>query len=111
MQQKDLMFPELDWIGVLRKVLDQVEEERRAFQEMERRREREKETLEAEEKNETDSDTKLLTTKELSQFLRVPKSWIYDRTYRNEIPHYKLGNHLRFDLNRIQEWLVEHRNE
>jgi len=48
---------------------------------------------------------KFLTVGELAKILDVPKSWIYDRTYRNEIPHYKLGWLLRFDLEKIQQWL------
>ena len=51
------------------------------------------------------TDKRLLTVKELEEFLNVPKSWIYDRTYRGEIPHFKLGKLLRFDLEKIKEWL------
>lgn len=53
------------------------------------------------------NDKKLLTVEELARFLHVPKSWIYDRTYRDEIPHFKIGKLLRFDLEKIEEWLKE----
>jgi excisionase family DNA binding protein len=54
---------------------------------------------------EVSNEKKFLTVDELARLLGVPKSWIYDRTYRNEIPHYKLGRLLRFDLEKIQKWL------
>ena len=38
----------------------------------------------------------LLTIEELSVILKVPKSWIYSRTCRKELPHVKIGRHLRF---------------
>lgn len=56
-------------------------------------------------------DKKLLTVGELAEFLRVPKSWVYDRTYRDKIPHIKLGKLLRFDLEKIEEWLKEKERE
>lgn len=50
----------------------------------------------------------LLNIDELSQFLGVPKSWIYERTRRGEIPHTKLGKYLRFDAQEIKEWLKKY---
>jgi predicted DNA-binding transcriptional regulator AlpA len=43
---------------------------------------------------------KLWTVSELSDYLGVPKSWIYDRTGPEGIeslPHFKIGKYLRFD--------------
>lgn len=51
--------------------------------------------------------TDLLTLEELSNYLKVSKSWLYDRTSRNKIPHYKIGRYVRFDLKQINEWLKE----
>ncbi len=48
---------------------------------------------------------KLLSVEELAEYLNVRKSWIYDRTYRNEIPHFKMGRLVRFDLDKVLEWL------
>ena len=53
------------------------------------------------------TDQRFLTVEQLAEWLQVPKSWVYDRTYRDEIPHYKLGNHLRFDVIVIEKWLKE----
>lgn len=50
----------------------------------------------------------LLGIDELSQFLGVPKSWIYERTRKGEIPHIKLGKYLRFKTSEIREWLKKY---
>ncbi len=47
----------------------------------------------------------LLSIEELAEYLNVPKSWIYDRTHRDAIPHFKLGRLVRFDLEEVLEWL------
>lgn len=50
-------------------------------------------------------DKNFLTTDELAQILRVRKSYIYELTYRHQIPFIKLGRFLRFDPEQIQSWL------
>jgi len=42
---------------------------------------------------------RFVTVEELSQILRVPKSWIYARTRQGKhaIPYVKLGAYVRFD--------------
>ncbi len=47
----------------------------------------------------------LLTIDELSALLKVPKSWIYARTCKGQIPHIKLGRHLRFQMKAVLEAL------
>jgi len=50
----------------------------------------------------------LLTVSEIAQTLRVPVSWVYERTRRRgfeRMPHIKLGKYLRFDLSAVVEWL------
>ena len=50
----------------------------------------------------------LLTVHEVAEFLKVPKSWVYERTRRRGIerlPHIKIGKYLRFRLPEIQEYL------
>ena len=51
----------------------------------------------------------LLTVEELHQALKVPKSWIYDRTRRKRdpIPHFKVGRYPRFDLPEVKAWLKD----
>ena len=51
------------------------------------------------------NDKKLLTVEELAEFLNVKRSWIYDKVYQGQLPHYKLGALLRFDAEEIKLWL------
>ena len=50
----------------------------------------------------------LLTVSEVAAALRVPVSWVYERTRRSgtdQIPHFKLGKYLRFRWSTVREWL------
>ncbi len=50
----------------------------------------------------------LMTVSELASFLKVPVSWVYERTRRRGIeclPHMKLGKYLRFSMPEIKKWL------
>ena len=50
----------------------------------------------------------LLTVDDVAAFLRVPKSWVYERTRRRGIerlPHVKLGKYLRFRLSEVAAYL------
>ncbi len=56
---------------------------------------------------------KFWSVEELAEFLRVPKTWIYERTRENGpelIPHVKLGKYVRFDPGSVafQDWLRNH---
>jgi excisionase family DNA binding protein len=46
-----------------------------------------------------------LTVKEAADLLRVPVSWLYERTRTNSIPHVKLGKYLRFDRDELTGWV------
>jgi excisionase family DNA binding protein len=52
----------------------------------------------------------LIGIKEMAEKLSVPCSWIYQRTRKNEIPHYKVGKYVRFDESEIWEWLKQQQN-
>jgi excisionase family DNA binding protein len=50
----------------------------------------------------------LLTVTEVASNLRVPVTWVYERTRRSgsdQIPHFKLGKYLRFHWSAVQKWL------
>jgi excisionase family DNA binding protein len=50
----------------------------------------------------------LLTVQEIAALLKVPVSWVYERTRRrgrDRIPHFKLGKYLRFHGPRVRAWL------
>ncbi|MCD4781729.1 MAG: helix-turn-helix domain-containing protein [Candidatus Omnitrophica bacterium] len=48
----------------------------------------------------------LLNVKELAEILNVPVSWIYQRTCMGpkSIPYYKMGKHIRFDIDEVKEF-------
>ena len=48
---------------------------------------------------------RLLTVQEISEFLKVPKSYVYWLTHQKKIPHLKIQGHLRFRRSHIEEWL------
>jgi excisionase family DNA binding protein len=51
---------------------------------------------------------KLITLEELADWLKVPKSWIYDRTRTagpERLPFYKLGRYLRFSVPEIEDYI------
>lgn len=55
----------------------------------------------------------LLTIQDLSERLRVRKSWIYARTMprgasKDRIPSIRLGKYLRFDPEKVEEWIANH---
>jgi excisionase family DNA binding protein len=53
----------------------------------------------------------LLTVEELAHILKVPPSWIYERTRRRgvaQIPHIKLGKYIRFEERKVREYLRQH---
>lgn len=53
-------------------------------------------------------DNDLLTVSEVGALLRVPISWVYERTRRRgveRIPHFKLGKYLRFREPEVLNWL------
>ncbi len=50
----------------------------------------------------------LMTIKEAAEWLNVPASWIYQRTFRgtsDPIPYIKLGRLLRFEREKLEEWV------
>lgn len=55
----------------------------------------------------------LLTVKEVAEILRVPVSWVYERTRRRGfemLPYLKVGKYLRFRLSEVQKYLEKLRH-
>ena len=53
-------------------------------------------------------DEHLLTVEELSETLKVPRSWVYSRTREtgpNAMPRIKVGKYCRFFLDDVLDWL------
>jgi excisionase family DNA binding protein len=56
----------------------------------------------------SNSQMRLITPEELADWLKVPLSWIYDRTRRGgpeRLPMYKIGRYLRFSVPEIEDYL------
>lgn len=54
-----------------------------------------------------------LTTDELAERLKVPKSWVYARTRErgpNAMPRLKFGKYCRFEWPKVKEW-IQKQNE
>lgn len=51
--------------------------------------------------------TKVLTVKELSEYLRVHPSTIYRLLKRGQLPGFKLGSDWRFNIEAIDRWRLE----
>lgn len=47
----------------------------------------------------------ILDVEGLASYLKVNKSWVYERTHLNEIPYYKIGKFPRFRKKDIDQWL------
>jgi len=55
-------------------------------------------------------EQKLLSVGELSETLNVPKSWVYSRsreTGPSAIPRIRVGKYVRFELDKVLDWLKE----
>jgi excisionase family DNA binding protein len=52
-----------------------------------------------------------LTIDEAAALIRVPKSWLYERTRTNTVPHVKLGKYLRFDREEFVTWTRQFRRD
>ena len=50
--------------------------------------------------------TPLLTVNELCRLLGMSPRWVHERTRRQEIPCYRFGTALRFDLDEIRRWMA-----
>ena len=54
----------------------------------------------------------LLTVSEIAETLKVPVSWVYERTRRRgteRLPHMKIGKYLRFRKEDVLGWLDEYK--
>ena len=58
------------------------------------------------------SSSEFVTVKELSELLKVPESWIYDKTRQGQeaIPHYKLGKYVRFIPSEVMHFFKKKEN-
>jgi len=60
------------------------------------------------EKLENSLNSPLLDIDSLAEYLKVPKSWVYEKTRaksNGSIPRVMVGKYVRFDLREVVEWL------
>lgn len=48
---------------------------------------------------------RFIGVEELAEYLDLKKSTIYQWVHQQKIPHYKLGKRVKFDLEKIENWL------
>ena len=51
----------------------------------------------------TESPMRLFTIKEAAEALRIPISWLYERTRRNAVPCRRIGKYVRFTEGDLRE--------
>ena len=54
---------------------------------------------------------KLITVKDVSGILNVKPMAVYEWTYQNKIPYYKLNGVIRFDKDEIFEWIKSNKSD
>ncbi len=50
---------------------------------------------------------RLLTVTDLCHLLGMSRRWVHERTRRQEIPCYRFGTALRFDLEDVRRWMAD----
>lgn len=51
----------------------------------------------------------LVTIEEVAKYLKVTPRAVYNWIHEYQLPHYKVGRCLRFEMNEIKEWLKTRR--
>jgi len=59
-------------------------------------------------KQSTHNNDSVFNVKDLSQYLHVSKSWLYQRTRLQQIPYIKIDGQLLFKKSKIDQWLEAH---
>ena len=49
--------------------------------------------------------SEILSLKELSEYLKIPKSTLYKLSEANQMPSFKVGKQLRFRMSAINSWI------
>jgi len=52
-------------------------------------------------------ENQILTASEAAKFLKVSMRTLYRRVHSGNIPHKRLGRHLRFSSQALMEWIKE----
>lgn len=49
---------------------------------------------------------RLLTAGEVAALLQVTRSWVYEQTRRNRMPHVRLGRYVRYRRSAVEAWIA-----
>ena len=49
----------------------------------------------------------ILDVQQAAQFLKMKTTTLYEKTSRKQIPHFKKGNKLYFNLSELQKWIKQ----
>ena len=58
-------------------------------------------------RDESDQATQLLTPDDLAKRLKVPVSWVYERSRQNKIPTHRIGRYVRFQLREVLDFMMQ----
>lgn len=47
----------------------------------------------------------LINIKQAGDYLGMKQSWIRMKVFHKELPHYKIGGHLRFRIEDLDQWI------
>jgi len=52
----------------------------------------------------------IITAQDVCQYLKIPRSSLYQLARAKRIPAFRVGRHWRFKKTRIEEWVEEQEN-
>ena len=52
-------------------------------------------------------EKRFLSVKELAEYLGIKVNTVYSWTFQRKIPYVKIGRCVKFDINKIEEWIKE----
>jgi putative molybdopterin biosynthesis protein len=55
------------------------------------------------------TEPRLIKVSEAAEFLNLGRNTVYIAAREGRIPHYKIGDSVRFDLDELRAWLQENR--
>jgi hypothetical protein len=58
--------------------------------------------------NKGQEDDTIFDVKGLSEYLKVPASWVYNKNTLKELPHFKIGKYIRFRKQDIDRCIEGH---
>lgn len=54
---------------------------------------------------------KYINIKDLSEYLDIKPSTLYDWVFRKKIPYYKIGRLVKFNMDEIEKWVEERKQK